>query len=221
MLPRNYLLTAPLDAATAFGVGMQHDVLVKGLRECNLNVSVPLPDSYPHWYPGKANGQTTIWIGPPFEATSRKVCAFHIGEIPEFTQVDDKGNIIRRGWRAILEKCIKAGVASKRRIESKFSVILDYAGPDRACWKCRMSGKIRRATCPGPLCDLHSEVQKTANKAVELKKEKAWLRQAPQHQKDQYLTPQPKQRVRVRLGRKSCLRMGTSSSRARKGSSTI
>lgn len=195
LLPKTYLLTAPMDVENAFGRGLHHADLVKRLIALNRRLDIPLPEACPWWYPGKKAGMTSIWVGEAFKATSKKICAFHLGEIPEFTQIDDEGNIIRRGWRAILQKVIKSRAITKAAAEKAFAVTLDYDGFDGACVRCRREGTVRAGSPKDGLCAFHSEIEMVSVSAQETKKEKAWLRQQSPDRVQKYASPPLRQMV--------------------------
>jgi hypothetical protein len=199
LLPKTYLLSAPLDADDAFGQGLHHVDLALKLKACNKRIEIPLPESCPWWYPGKKAGMTSIWVGEPFKPTSKKVCAFHLGMLPEFTQIDDQGNIMRRGWRAVLSKAIKAKAIRKAVAERIFKTTLDYDGFDGACVRCRREGTLKRGSPKDGLCDLHREMSVVTTSVQELKKEKAWLKQQSPDRQKKHSSPQL--RPMVVLGR--------------------
>lgn len=189
MLPKTYLLAAPIGMDDAFGRGMLHGDFVKKLKSCNHRIEIPLPESCPWWYPGKQAGMTSIWVGEPFKGTSKKICAFHLGMIPEFTQIDDQGNIMRRGWRAILSKVARSKAVSKTKLERVFNATLDYDGFDGACVRCRREGTIKRGSPKDGLCNFHREIEMTSITAQEVKKEKQWLKQQSPDRVKKYANP--------------------------------
>ena len=159
-LPNTYLLGAPSDARNPFGEGMLSSDIIRGLKQANGNVVVPLPEHYERWYPGKKGGITCVWVGPPGAPTSVKVCALRLGMVPEFTQLDAAGDIIDLGWRAVLEKAIRARVASRRRLERIFKVNLNHDGKDKDCAWCRKEGVVGVTASHGSgLCDIHEDVR--------------------------------------------------------------
>jgi hypothetical protein len=193
------MLTAPLDMKNAFGQGMHHRDLALKLLACNPAFEIPLPESCPWWYPGKKAGMTSIWIGEPFKPTSKKICAFHLGMLPEFTQIDDAGNIIRRGWRSILSKCIKSKAVTKRKVRTIFKTGVDYEGFDGACVRCRREGTLKRGSPKDGLCELHRMMDDLSSRITEGKKEGKWLKeQSPDRQKKH---SSPQLRPMVVLGR--------------------
>jgi len=170
LLPRTKLLQAPGDLANTFGQGIHSDDLIRGLRKANLRISVPAPDVY-GWYPGKAAGMTSIWLGPPSELLGRKICAFHLGMVPEFTQVDHEGEIIRRGWRSVMQKVMGIKAAPKARLERIFKVDLSIGESERACPKCRELGKYTPDVRGSGYCDFHHYPMKLAATQHQINKE--------------------------------------------------
>ena len=164
-----YLLTAPSDAADALGQTMTSHDLVKGLRQCNNNLTIPDPSVFP-WYPGQANGHTSLWLGEPFRG--RKITVFRLGAIPEWTQVDPRGIIIERGWRAVLIKAIRSRVVTKAQVERVFRISMDIVGYDNCCQQCRREGLgFVKANGVSGLCDTHDHAWKQIEKAKRQKKE--------------------------------------------------
>lgn len=154
MLPNTSLLVAPSDAIDPFGKGISHFDLIKGLRRVCPQLVIPDPSTWEGWYPGKDFGMTSIWLGYPQAKGSLKVCSFHLGQIPEFTQATPNG-ILRRGWRSILWKVTNLHLATKHALEREFRVSLDYDGKDRVCGECQMDGLKEPSNHPSGLCDNH------------------------------------------------------------------
>ena len=171
MLPSSYLLTAPDDLINPLGMGMYSSDLIKGLQRCNRKVVVPMPEHYEAmgWrYPNMSTGWTCIWIGPPpFEnmagrpkyKNAKKVCSIRLGYVPEFTQLDEDGELIARGWRDIQRRFIMAGGAEKHRVEQVFEVHLDYEGDDGKCLLCARANLSSKANGRTQLCDEHEEAR--------------------------------------------------------------
>src|SRR5437867_5316929 len=109
MIPNTHLLTAP-EFRDAFGVGMPSADLIRGLQRANPRICVPAPHGYTSG--GSAATGTGIWLGAPRAPGSSFICGMDCGQVPEWTQMDPDGRCIIRGWRAVLQKCITAGVAS-------------------------------------------------------------------------------------------------------------
>lgn len=173
MLPQTPLLCSP-EEDNPFGKGMSHHDLMKGLRQCNNNLSIPQPDVM-GWYPGKVTGHITLWLGRPWLGCvtgcthacthkadgGKKITTFHLGVLPEWSQVGPDGEIMRRGWRSVLAKVIKSGAATKRTVHRIFKCNLDYDDWDGYCDKCRAEGKFEKADTASKLCDLHEMARKT------------------------------------------------------------
>lgn len=166
-VPGNYLLTPPRGERDPWGNSMHSSSLIKGLQQVNGSICVPQPNDTRSWlrvmahYGGDGETSSTcIWLGDPKHG--RKVTAFHLGMVPEWTQVGPpeppmypSGRIIRRGWRNILQRCEKHGVASRRELERIFRVNLDIGPPDQSCQNCRMDGKLTFNVHASGLCDSH------------------------------------------------------------------
>ena len=164
-----YLLTAPSDAVDALGVTMMSSDLIKGLRNCNNNLTVPDPSVFP-WYPGQANGHTSMWLGEPFKG--KKITVFRLGAIPEWTQLDPNGMIIERGWRSVLSKVIRSKAVTKASVERVFRLSMDIAGPDNCCPQCRREG-LGFVTPNGKsgMCDTHTHAYSQVANANRQKKD--------------------------------------------------
>lgn len=168
-LPATYLLAAPSDAADALGKTMSSADLVKGLRMCNANLTVPDPSVFT-WYPLQASGHTTLWLGEPFKGT--KVAAFRLGAIPEWTQIGPDGLIIARGWRSVLSRVIQLKMVTQPAIERVFKINMDIVGADNSCPQCRREGLgLIRATSATGMCDTHDHLLKQISKARRNKKD--------------------------------------------------
>jgi hypothetical protein len=148
----------------AFGTALHSKDVIKGLRQANPRIQVPEPTSWGCWYPGLDVDQTSVWLGPARQQGSKLICGITLGMIPEFTKIAPDGQIISKGWRAILWKCIRARVASKRRIERIFKVNLDIGEPDQGCRQCAKTGQHEKATSASGLCDLHDMIYKNAQR---------------------------------------------------------
>ena len=179
--PNTPLMSAPHDAVNPFGMEMTSADLIRGLQRINQNIRVPEPDHYAEWYPGKAAGMTCLWIGEPGAPGSKKIGAFHLGQIPEWTLFDGSAKqILRRGWRSIFVKCIKSRACSRLAIERTFRVSLEYAGMDGYCRACFREGSRVKATSDGMrLCNMHHEVNLNTHRQMEKKKQARWDRDHP------------------------------------------
>lgn len=167
-IPASYLLSAPSDA-DALGKEMNSTDLVKGLRICNPNLTVPDPSVFP-WYPLQATGHTSLWLGEPFKG--RKITVFRLGAIPEWTQIDPKGLIIARGWRSVLSRCIRARVVTKTTVERVFKVDMTVSDPGPVCPQCRREGLGNvPATSASGMCNTHDHAWKQIENAKRQKKD--------------------------------------------------
>lgn len=162
--PGNYLLTAPAGEKNPFGTPMHSTELIRGLQRVDPRVCVPMPrdpklwlKSVQHLGGDGSTDMTCIWIGDPKHG--QKVAAFHLGQIPEWTQVAPDGRILRRGWRNILQRCEKAGIGSRRQLEAEFKVNLDVGPPDQSCQRCRADGKLTFNVHASGLCTPHENAR--------------------------------------------------------------
>ena len=160
-LPNTYLLTCPDKDVNQLGTAMSSHDMVKGLRRLNPTIVVPEPNAY-GWYPGKAAGMTCLWYGKPSCPGSKKVCAFHLGTIPEFTQIAPGGDIIVKGWREIFKRVIDRTPITATRLEREFRVSLSTTNDLTLCVQCMKEG-IREVHNGGArgLCDMHDSVKDT------------------------------------------------------------
>lgn len=145
----------------------------------NSRVCIPLPEQYREWYPGKAAGQTVLWLGQPAAPGSDKICAFHLGMIPEWTQVAPGGVMIARGWRSILDLCIRRRVASRRAVERVFKISMDIGGRDGFCRICRKDGLKSPVDGKSDRCEAHRDAQRNLQQHRERKKEQVWKKEHP------------------------------------------
>lgn len=177
MLPHTDAHQAPADITNPYGAGMHHSEMMKRLKVINPALQAPLPEHYPGWFPGKESGVTCLWLGTPSAPTSKKICAFTLGVIPEFTIKEKNGMLKQKGWRAIFAKLIKAKVATRHQIEAAFLVNLDRdeRRGDGLCLHCARAGKRVKAIGADRLCQLHHMVNQFSLKASEDKKERKWL----------------------------------------------
>jgi hypothetical protein len=103
-----------------------------------------------------------LYLGNPGNEARALITALPVGLLPEWTQIDPKGRIIAKGWRAVLEKVVKSGAAPRRAIERVFKVNLDITGKDSLCPKCRTAGKRVRGEGASGLCRHHDNVRRGA-----------------------------------------------------------
>lgn len=156
MHPLTYLMTAP-DAARGTGRSMSFADLKRGLERANRRIVIPSPRDF-HFSTG-FTGLTAIFLGPPRQPGSRQITSVRAGMIPEYTIIRPDGTIQAKGWRAILEKCITAKVATRSRFETIFRIDLsvDRESLGKWCARCLRGGNWCAATS-GPLCDMHREI---------------------------------------------------------------
>jgi hypothetical protein len=177
LIPHTDAHQAPAGVTNPYEQGMHHSELMRHLKNLNANIHAPLPDRYPGWFPGKEVGITCLWLGTPSAPGSRKVCAFSLGVIPQWTVKGPKGQMRKKGWRAIFARLIKVKAATKHDLEREFLVSLDPGDKkgDGLCLHCARAGKSVRATGSGRLCKIHTRIQQIVSKAMEKKKEARWL----------------------------------------------
>lgn len=174
MLPKTYLMVSP-DKDDPLGRTISSSDLVRGLMEANPSFIIPTPDQFPGWYPGKAAGMTCIWLGMPSAPGSRKICGFHLGPVPEFTQIAPEGTILRRGWRAIFERVIKSGFVTKAKLERVFRVNLEYDGKAPWCQSCARKSMWVKAVAASGLCQVHENARLSVKQRREVRGEEKYL----------------------------------------------
>lgn len=154
MIPKTHLLTAPSDAADLMGRCISSSDLIRGLIK--LNGKLFCPDIKDENHIEGWHGVTSIWLGEP-GGNGRPICGIKLGQIPEWTQIDDKGILVTKGWRAIFDRIIKSGALRIDQIETAFHVTLGLGAADTAlCLGCIREGR-REPTNGGArnLCDIH------------------------------------------------------------------
>ena len=162
-VPRTYLLSAPMGEQNPFGQTIQSDDLVRGLRNINPHIRAWEDHGRDLWYPGKGR-VSCLWLGEPGGATSRKLAAYPLGPVPEFTQIaPGSDEVMLMGWREIFEDIIKSGACSAAAIERQFKVDLTIDQKDLACDQCRRFGTVRQADVDG-LCRAHWSAQEIAKR---------------------------------------------------------
>lgn len=161
-VPRSYLLVPPDGDSNPFGRAIPWTDFVRWLKTVNPRI---------YHTPVTAWGMTTLWNGVPHAPGSKSISAMNIGDIPEWTQVDDKGMIIAKGWRAILKKVVQARAARKEAIERVFRVSLDLTDKDGLCRTCIAEGQRRPVTSASGLCNFHDSALDAAKAADEGRKE--------------------------------------------------
>lgn len=170
-----YLKTAPSDANDGFGMAIDAHTIITKLRKLNPRIHVwqQFGDEF---YPGKATGGTCMWIGEP-GGTSRKITAFNMGQVPEFTQVGKDGTIIVKGWRAIFDRVIRCTNTRAIDIEKAFGVKLEAGEKDNVCQQCaRTFGKVVKVTGKDLLCNFHLGVKRNVDKATDHRDELKYQR---------------------------------------------
>lgn len=155
-VPNTPLLIAPPGESDMLGRPMPGSDIERGLRRLNRLV-------YIHKQGPIHSG---IWIGKPGADGTRFICAFHLGMVPEWSQIASDGKMIAKGWRAIFEKCVRGGVATRERIEREFRVSLQTGYASNLCTRCAKEG--HRTTHNGGkwrLCDMHESIYDAADRA--------------------------------------------------------
>ena len=172
------LLVAPDDSGDdMIGKSMTSDDLIKGLRRINNNLVVPEPED--QYRTAMFKGITALYLGRPMAKGTTKICAFHLGMIPEWTLLDDDGVMISRGWRAIFWKVEKSGACRRESIERQFKVSLDHVTDSTLCKDCVKQG-VRELHNLGKrrMCNFHDDlfgsIQQGKRDAPELKNEAGW-----------------------------------------------
>jgi hypothetical protein len=176
MIPRETHFLVPPDGmeTNPFGNSWPSSDLIKGLRRINNGLCIPDPSTWEAWWYGKEFDMTSVWVGEPLKG--RKVVSFHLGMVPEWTQATPEG-ILRRGWRSVLEKCIKQRVITRLQAEHEFKVSFDYSEESKKfCRTHLMDGEriLTEGNASG-LCDEHEIAQKHVEESREHRKESAWL----------------------------------------------
>lgn len=172
-LPRTYLSQAPSGLEDQMGRCISSTDLIKNLKRCNRQITVPQPEHYKNqgWVFSDAHieGQTSIWWGNPpgpgdisFASTKPNKKAMKITSIvlsptiPEFTQFNSQTGLIEnKGWREVCRRVIMCGAATKEKVEKVFKVSLDYEGDDDTCEACRKKGLTTKAFGARRLCVDH------------------------------------------------------------------
>jgi len=174
-VPDTYLLTVPDIKDDPFGRCISSTEMVRKLKKINPLILCADQFSSDVWYPGKSLGGTCLWYGE-IGGKKRKICAIRHGPIPEWTQLDEKGEIITRGWRDLFKRVVKYGKVSQHDIESSFGVSLAIGEADTFCSWCRKGNKFVKATCASGYCDMHDRVRLQVEHARQVKQENLYQR---------------------------------------------
>lgn len=143
MKPRHTYLLVPPDGESGdfFGRGIHSSEIAGRLNQIN-----PAIVTSETWAAGATQittarhlpGITCLWLG------KEKITAMRIGVLPEYTQQGPDGLEICKGWRAIFEKVISAGAASRNQIERAFGITLAPMPRSLLCQECLRKGKRRK-----------------------------------------------------------------------------
>ncbi len=174
-VPDTYLLTVPDIKDDPFGRCFASTEILRKLKK--INPLIMASDSFyaSAWYPGKSLGGFCLWYGE-INGRKKKICAMRHGPVPEWTQLDDKGEIITKGWRDLFKRIAAFGAVRALDIERAFGIDLGIAGKDSYCSWCRKSAKTVKATCSSGYCDMHERVRLQVVKAAQVKTEKLYQR---------------------------------------------
>jgi hypothetical protein len=138
--------------------------MLRGLQKINPNIRAWDQHTWGLWWPGKARGISTLWIGDPGGANV-KITAFNYGAIPEFTQLAPGGDIIAKGWRAIFEKVVRSKAATTLQLEKEFRINLELGDRDTVyCGRCRNFGQFVKSENASGLCNMHQSIRKNVLK---------------------------------------------------------
>lgn len=170
-VPSTYLHTAPSGSGDdSLGNAIDANVMLRKLKALNPRISFQqrLVTSE---YNGESIGSTCMWVGEP-GGVSRKVTAFNMGQIPEFTLLAPDGHIVLKGWRAIFERVIRVAGVKRADIERAFGVTLEAGERDRVCQQCiRESGKVVKVTGADLLCNFHLGVKQNVCSVLDAQEE--------------------------------------------------
>ena len=166
-VPHTYLLVPPDgEAGDFFGRGLNSSELAERLRKIN-----PLIVTSEVWANGPTQilsaqhlpGITCLWLGPA------KITSMRIGVLPEYTQQGPDGLEVCKGWRAILEKVIKCGAATRGQVEQAFGVTLALMPKSLMCQECLRRGKRRKHNGGvRQLCRFHENARLASEKLREI-----------------------------------------------------
>ena len=174
-VPDTYLLTVPDIKDDPFGRCFASTEILRKLKKINPLILASDQFSSSIWYPGKSLGGLCLWYGE-INGIKKKITAMRHGPVPEWTQLDDKGEIITTGWRDIFKRIIKFGAVRAEDIESSFGVSLVVSGQDAFCSWCRKRARMVKATSASGYCDVHERVRKQVEHARQVKQETLYQR---------------------------------------------
>ena len=174
-VPDTYLLTVPDVKDDPFGRCISSTDIIRKLKKINPLILTWEEFSPGVWYPGRSLGITCLWY-KHIGRRKHKITGIRHGPVPEWTQLDEKGEIITKGWRRIFEKVIKIKAATKESIEQSFGVTLTTKAEDTLCKWCRRSGKTENSTSASGFCDMHERVRLQVEKSRQLKQEAKYQR---------------------------------------------
>src|SRR3990167_7337475 len=164
MIPKTHLLVAPSTERDLIGRTIPSSELIRGLIK--LNPSLFCPDIKDEKHIEGWGGVTSLWLGQP-DGGGRPICGIKLGLIPEWTQIDERGVLITKGWRAIFDRVVKSGAVRQTQIEMAFNVTLGLGEADaNLCLGCTREGR-REPTNGGVrrMCDIHDGAYTAAARA--------------------------------------------------------
>jgi hypothetical protein len=162
-IPSTPLMVAPSDAPNPLGRTIPSSDLIRRLIKLNPRIFCPDINDANHieaWH-----GVTSLWLGEP-GGGGRPICGIRLGPIPEWTQISEEGILITKGWRAIFDKVIRSGAATRYAIEVEFGLTISDGPRDALCGRCVREG--RREPANGGMrgyCDTHDDIQDVVMRA--------------------------------------------------------
>ncbi len=174
-VPDTYLLTVPDIKDDPFGRCFASTEILRKLKKINPLILASDQFSSSIWYPGKSLGGFCLWYGE-INGIKKKICAMRHGPVPEWTQLDEKGEIITRGWRDVFKRVVAYGAAKTLDIERAFGIHLEVSGRDTYCSWCRKSALRVKATVSSGYCDMHERVRLQVERARQTKQEQSYQR---------------------------------------------
>jgi len=173
--PETYLLTVPDIKDDPLGRCITSTDIIRKLNKINPLIIEWKEYTPGIWYPGMRLGITCLWY-KHIGRKGHKITGIRHGPVPEWTQLDDKGEVITLGWRRIFSKVIKRKAATTEQIEQAFGVTIALGGMDSLCSWCRKSAKTVKATSPSGYCDMHERVRLQVVRSGQLKDEAKYQR---------------------------------------------